>query len=161
MRYLLDTRVWLWLQASPTEIRQEALDVLLDTRNVLFLSAVSCWEIAVKYAAGKLPLPAPPVRVRHRCRPEAASKHTTASLSWKNTYCPLLASDRGITVPGSVCHWRRPVSASSAIRAPGPASWRVRLLFPAGTLGLGVDVRMHNTSKPLSKTISSVRSVSA
>ena len=60
MRYLLDTRVWLWLQASPTEIRQEALDVLLDTRNELFLSAVSCWEIAVKYAAGKLPLPAPP-----------------------------------------------------------------------------------------------------
>ena len=60
MRYLLDTRVWLWLQVSPTEIRSDALEALLDTRNELFLSAVSCWEIGVKYAAGKLSLPAPP-----------------------------------------------------------------------------------------------------
>jgi PIN domain nuclease of toxin-antitoxin system len=60
VRYLLDTRVWLWLQANPSEIRSEALEALLDTRNELFLSAVSCWEIAAKYAAGKLSLPAPP-----------------------------------------------------------------------------------------------------
>jgi PIN domain nuclease of toxin-antitoxin system len=31
-----------------------------DRGNELFLSAASAWEIAVKYAIGKLPLPLPP-----------------------------------------------------------------------------------------------------
>jgi PIN domain nuclease of toxin-antitoxin system len=33
-----------------------------DTSNDLFLSAASAWEISIKYALGKLPLPEPPTR---------------------------------------------------------------------------------------------------
>jgi PIN domain nuclease of toxin-antitoxin system len=33
---------------------------LSDSANELFLSAASAWEIAIKYALGKLALPAPP-----------------------------------------------------------------------------------------------------
>jgi PIN domain nuclease of toxin-antitoxin system len=34
--------------------------LLEDPENQLFLSAASAWEIAIKYALGKLPLPIPP-----------------------------------------------------------------------------------------------------
>lgn len=34
--------------------------MLQDPDNQLFLSAASSWEIAIKYALGKLPLPLPP-----------------------------------------------------------------------------------------------------
>jgi PIN domain nuclease of toxin-antitoxin system len=60
VRFLLDTHVWLWLQTSPERISRETLGILSDTSNELLLSAASAWEMAVKYAIGKLPLPAPP-----------------------------------------------------------------------------------------------------
>jgi len=58
--YLLDTHVWLWLQAEPNRLDPAALDLLADRRNELTLSAASSWEIAIKYRIGKLPLPEPP-----------------------------------------------------------------------------------------------------
>ena len=60
MRLLLDTHVWLWLQVSPERFSKTTLDLLADTRNELWLSTASCWEMAIKYALGSLPLPAPP-----------------------------------------------------------------------------------------------------
>jgi len=60
MKFLLDTHCWLWLQASPERLSAELLSSLEDPDNDFFLSAASSWEIAVKYALGKLPLPEPP-----------------------------------------------------------------------------------------------------
>ncbi len=60
MRVLLDTHVWLWLQASPERISPAALELLLDPSTERFLSVASAWEIAIKFAIGKLPLPEPP-----------------------------------------------------------------------------------------------------
>lgn len=62
MRALLDTHVWLWLQTTPERLSGEALELVQDGSNELFLSAASAWEIAIKYALGKLPLPEPPDR---------------------------------------------------------------------------------------------------
>ena len=62
MRLLLDTHVWLSTLASPTRLPAEALARLGDPDNELYLSAASTWEIAIKYALGKLPLPEPPAR---------------------------------------------------------------------------------------------------
>jgi len=58
--FLLDTQVWLWLQANPHRIPDNVRGRLADPATRLLLSAVSAWEIAVKYALGKLPLPEPP-----------------------------------------------------------------------------------------------------
>ncbi len=58
--YLLDTHVWLWLQATPERISGEVREQLADPANTLLLSAASSWEIAIKYRLGKLPLPQPP-----------------------------------------------------------------------------------------------------
>lgn len=60
MRLLLDTHIWLWMQTSPLRIRPEALVLLADARNTVLLSSASAWEIAIKYAMGRLPLPVPP-----------------------------------------------------------------------------------------------------
>jgi PIN domain nuclease of toxin-antitoxin system len=60
MKLLLDTQCWLWMQASPERLSEQARELVSDTAIELALSAVSSWEIAIKYALGKLPLPEPP-----------------------------------------------------------------------------------------------------
>lgn len=60
MRFLLDTQVWLWTLVSPERLRPAARALLSDATHTLVLSAVSSWEIAIKYRLGKLPLPEPP-----------------------------------------------------------------------------------------------------
>jgi PIN domain nuclease of toxin-antitoxin system len=62
VKFLLDTHCWLWLQASPEQLSPEVLQLLGNPHNDLLLSAASSWEIAIKYALGKLPLPEPPSR---------------------------------------------------------------------------------------------------
>jgi len=62
MRLLLDTQVWLWMQASSQRLGTETRKLLADPANELLLSAVSSWEIAIKYRLGKLPLPEAPDR---------------------------------------------------------------------------------------------------
>lgn len=57
MKLLLDTHVWLWLQTTPERIRPDTLEALSAVENTLLLSAASSWEIAIKYALGKLALP--------------------------------------------------------------------------------------------------------
>ena len=60
MKLLLDTQCWLWMQVAPERFSTKTLTLLRDDANDLLLSVASCWEIAIKYALGKLPLPAPP-----------------------------------------------------------------------------------------------------
>ncbi len=67
MKFLLDTHCWLWMQVSPERISDKVLDQLTDPENVLFLSSASSWEIAIKWALGKLPLPLAPEEYVPRC----------------------------------------------------------------------------------------------
>ncbi len=60
MRVLLDTQCWLWLHVEPERLAAPAREIVEDRNNTLLLSAASVWEIAIKYALGKLPLPVPP-----------------------------------------------------------------------------------------------------
>ena len=61
MKLLVDTHVFLWLQTDPERLGDH-LPIVEDTRTDLLLSAVSSWEIAIKYQLGKLPLPDAPER---------------------------------------------------------------------------------------------------
>ena len=60
MNYLLDTEVWLWMQAQPERIGPHTLTLLVDEQNDLHLSAASSWEIALKFRKGRIHLPDPP-----------------------------------------------------------------------------------------------------
>ena len=61
MRVLLDTHVFLWLQTEPERLG-DRLALVEDNATTLLLSAASSWEMAIKYALRRLPLPEPPER---------------------------------------------------------------------------------------------------
>lgn len=56
----MDTHVWLWWLTEPERLSSAQHGVLEDGANTLYLSVASSWEIAVKHALGKLPLPEEP-----------------------------------------------------------------------------------------------------
>lgn len=60
MRLLLDTHCWLWSESAPERLAPDVQALLMDRENELLLSAASTWEVALKYALGKLALPEPP-----------------------------------------------------------------------------------------------------
>jgi PIN domain nuclease of toxin-antitoxin system len=60
MRILLDTSEFLWLISGDSALPANAKDEILKLENEVFLSVVSLWEIIVKNALGRLPLPHKP-----------------------------------------------------------------------------------------------------
>lgn len=54
MKLLIDTHVVLWWLDDPRRISEVARDRISDPENEVFVSAVSCWEIAIKRSIGKL-----------------------------------------------------------------------------------------------------------
>ena len=61
MRVLLDTHIFLWLQTAPERLGDH-LGLAENPTTELLVSAVTSWEIAIKYALGRLDLPEPPSR---------------------------------------------------------------------------------------------------
>jgi PIN domain nuclease of toxin-antitoxin system len=60
MKVLLDTCAFLWLVTDNPQASELAKEIFLNDENELFLSAVTGFEIAVKYSLGKLHLTEPP-----------------------------------------------------------------------------------------------------
>ena len=56
MRYLLDTSTFLWYVSAQTELSPQARSIIGDSRNNVYLSFVSIWELAIKFRIGKLEL---------------------------------------------------------------------------------------------------------
>jgi PIN domain nuclease of toxin-antitoxin system len=76
MKLLLDTCTFLWLIIDDDSLTSRVKDLFVNPDNEVFLSVVSTWEIAVKYALGRLDLPVDP-RVYI---PEQREKHGIQSL---------------------------------------------------------------------------------
>ena len=74
MKPILDTCTFLWLASAPSRLSSLAADLIAEPENEALVSAVSAWEIGVKHALGRLPLPqglspgafVPEARARHR-----------------------------------------------------------------------------------------------
>src|SRR5258708_8949056 len=62
MKFLLDTSVLLWSVAERPKLNPRAIRILALAGSNLYLSAASVWEIAIKYAIGRLPLHVEPER---------------------------------------------------------------------------------------------------
>ncbi len=60
MILLLDTHTLLWWITDSPRLSEDARSLMADTRNELLWSVASSWEVAIKFAVGRLPLPAPP-----------------------------------------------------------------------------------------------------
>jgi PIN domain nuclease of toxin-antitoxin system len=57
---LLDTCTFLWWTTDDPSVPGVVRDRLRDPDEQVYLSSVSAWEVCVKHALGKLPLPALP-----------------------------------------------------------------------------------------------------
>lgn len=85
MKILLDTHSFLWWIANSKKISETARELISDSTNEIYLSAVSTWEIAIKEQLGKLSVPKPlprffseqmrlngfqflPIELEHSCR---------------------------------------------------------------------------------------------
>ena len=54
MRYLLDTHVFIWAIVDRSRLPMSILNEISDEGNEVFISAISYWEIALKFSLGKL-----------------------------------------------------------------------------------------------------------
>jgi PIN domain nuclease of toxin-antitoxin system len=77
MRILLDTCTFLWIVSDAAELSKLSRELFREPSNEVFLSAVSVWEISVKYVLGKLNLPQTP----DKYIPVQREKHKVASLA--------------------------------------------------------------------------------
>jgi PIN domain nuclease of toxin-antitoxin system len=59
MRYLLDTHSLIWFLAGDPQLSIRARQLIEDETNQLLVSAVSLWEMAIKFSIGKLNLVQP------------------------------------------------------------------------------------------------------
>ena len=54
--YLLDTHIFLWSLDETKRLTEEVVKILKDSRNRIFVSVATAWEISIKQKKGKLPL---------------------------------------------------------------------------------------------------------
>lgn len=73
---LLDTCTFLWIVRDSPELSPVARSLFVDPENIIYLSAVSAWEISVKHGLGKLPLATLP----HIYVPNERLRHDILSL---------------------------------------------------------------------------------
>lgn len=57
MTLLLDTHVLLWWLADDPQLSARARERIADPQTVVFVSAVTAWEIGIKKALGKISAP--------------------------------------------------------------------------------------------------------
>ncbi|WP_420632269.1 type II toxin-antitoxin system VapC family toxin [Candidatus Leptofilum sp.] len=60
MKALLDTHTFLWWNMDSPKLSAEARKFIGNGRNQIYLSAATAWEIAIKFAKGRLSLPESP-----------------------------------------------------------------------------------------------------
>lgn len=58
MSFLLDTHAFLWFVNDHSSLSSTAKSIIEDQQSIVYLSAASIWEMAIKSSLGKLALPA-------------------------------------------------------------------------------------------------------
>lgn len=56
MKLLLDTHIFLWWRAEPSRLASDIQDAIA-TADLVYVSAASAWEAAIKVSLGKLRIP--------------------------------------------------------------------------------------------------------
>ena len=56
MKYLLDTHTLLWVLFDDEKLSEKAKHAIRNSENVIYVSLITYWEIAIKYGIGKLEL---------------------------------------------------------------------------------------------------------
>jgi PIN domain nuclease of toxin-antitoxin system len=56
MNYLLDTHVFLWSLFDHKQLSNNAASIILNPENIIYISLITFWEVALKFNIGKLSL---------------------------------------------------------------------------------------------------------
>lgn len=56
MKYLIDTHIFIWWIVGDVRLPKKAISILLNTKNQVFVSAVTAWEMTLKQQKGTLKL---------------------------------------------------------------------------------------------------------
>lgn len=56
MNYILDTHIFLWALFEPEKLSKKIESAILDRKSTIYVSAISFWEISLKFALGKIDL---------------------------------------------------------------------------------------------------------
>ena len=56
MNGLLDTHTFLWAAMRPEQLSRHARVAILDAANDIYVSVVTCWEVSLTFALGKIEL---------------------------------------------------------------------------------------------------------
>jgi len=54
VNYLLDTHTLIWVFSEKEKLSSRVVNTLSEANNAFFISAISFWEIALKFSSGKL-----------------------------------------------------------------------------------------------------------
>lgn len=57
MSFLLDTHILLWFLENDSKLSTQVREVIINPKNIIFVSAISAWEISIKQSLGKLIAP--------------------------------------------------------------------------------------------------------
>jgi PIN domain nuclease of toxin-antitoxin system len=60
MKLLIDSHILVWAALDDRRLAGSVRSTYVDPDHDLLLSAATMWELGIKYALGKLPLPVPP-----------------------------------------------------------------------------------------------------
>ena len=56
MKYLLDTHSFLWALFDDEKLSEKAEKIIKNVKNQIYVSAITYWEISLKYSIGKIGL---------------------------------------------------------------------------------------------------------
>ena len=128
MRLLADTHVLLWALNAPDRLSKDAREALIDEENVVSISVVSLWEIAIKISIGRLQLAPDWLNMieegrralgAHWLQLETAHCERVASLSWhhRDPFDRMLAAQ-------AACEGSTLISRDRVLAAyPAPVLW--------------------------------------
>lgn len=68
MNYLLDTHILLWTLVDPDKVPRPMRRIVEDTRNRVWFSAASIWEIAIKHSLAKAAFAVQPATIWRAAR---------------------------------------------------------------------------------------------
>lgn len=71
MLYLLDTHSLIWFFEGNSKLPDSARQIICNPENIIYLSAASLWEMAIKISIGKLTLSQPWEKLLNACRKRA------------------------------------------------------------------------------------------
>jgi PIN domain nuclease of toxin-antitoxin system len=72
VRYLLDTGVWIWSVSRVERLNSRSREILSSSKEEIYLSAATSWEVSIKMRLGKLHFPGSPAE----CVPAFAARQS-------------------------------------------------------------------------------------